>query len=771
MAARVLRYGLQNAVCLSALLLLPGTALAQGAPLPEIEVITTSPVPGGGIERDRIPSNAAVLGPADFDTARSSSLPEALLLNIPSVYINDASGNFFQPDVQYRGFLASPVLGTPQGLAVYQNGVRVNESFGDTVNWDFIPAQAINRLTLVPSNPVYGLNALGGALSIEMKNGFNYHGGEIEVKSGSFGRRGVAVQTGGRQGNVAGYVAADALNDNGWRDRSPSSLRRLYADLGVRDERVEFNVNFSGASNMFGATAPAPIELLQRRWSSVYTTPQTTQHELAFLTAAGSYKATDTLTVKSNVYYRGFRQRHTDGNTSDVLPCDPAVSPGFLCFGEPDIPLLGTTGPVPDFLGGATPGSLDRTSTVARSYGGSLQANSSGRVFDRNNNVVVGMSVDRGNVLFAATSELGTISPDLFVTGTGVIISQPSGDVAPVKLRTTNTYTGLYATDTLDLTPEWSVTAGGRFNIAQIRLDDQLGTALNGSHEFMRLNPVIGTTYKIAPNMTVYAGYSEANRAPTPAELGCADPIRPCLLNNFLASDPPLKQVVSRTVEAGIRGNFNLGAENGKLVWNVGAFRAENSDDILTVPSAIMGRGFFQNAGTTLRQGIEASAAYTSSRWNARVSYSVVDATFQDTITLASPNNLLAVGGLITIEPGNHLPAIPKHRLKASADYLITPEWKVGFDAIVAGGQYLVGDESNLNPMLPGYFLVNFNTTYKLSKNVELFGLVQNLFNRRYYTYGAFFDTGAIPFLSLTDPRTVSPGAPLAAYAGLRARF
>lgn len=765
-----MRRGLRPAVC-AGVLLFPGWAVAQGTALPEIEVITTSPLTGGGVERDRVPSNTATLGPADFDHAKSSSVPESLLLNIPSVYINDASGNFFQPDVQYRGFLTSPVLGTPQGLAVYQNGVRINESFGDTVNWDFIPEHAINRLTLVPSNPVYGLNALGGALSIEMKNGFNYRGGDIEVRGGSFGRRGITMQAGGQQGNVAGYVAADALNDNGWRDRSPSQLRRLYTDLGVRDERVEFNVNFTGASNTFGATAPAPIELLQRRWSSVYTTPQTTQHELAFLTATGSYKATDTLTFKSNVYYRAFRQRHVDGNTSDVLPCDPAVSPGFLCFGEADNPLLSTSGPVPDILNGATPGSLDRTSTTAQSYGGSLQANSTGRLFDRNNNLVVGMSVDRGNVLFSATSELGRISPDLFVTGTGVIISQPAGDVAPVKLRTTNTYTGFYATDTLDLTPEWSVTAGGRFNIAQIRLDDLLGTALNGSHEFSRFNPVIGTTYKITPNTTAYAGYSEANRAPTPAELGCADPIRPCLLDNFLASDPPLNQVVSRTVEAGLRGNFDLGAENGKLVWNVGAFRAENSDDILTVPSAITGRGFFQNAGTTRRQGLEASAAYSSSRWNARVSYSLVDATFQDTITLASPNNPLAVGGLITIQPGNHLPGIPRHRLKASADYRITPEWKVGADVIAVSGQYLVGDESNLNPMLPGYCVVNLNTTYKLSTNVELFGLVQNLFNRRYYTSGTFFDTGAIPFLGLTDPRSVSPGTPLAAYAGLRAKF
>ncbi len=770
MAARALARRLRHSVC-AGTLLLPGAAFAQGGALPEIEVITTSPLPGGGIDRDKIPSNTAVLGPADFDSAKSSSVPESLLLNIPSVYINDATGNSFQPDVQYRGFVASPVLGTPQGLAVYQNGVRINESFGDTVNWDFIPSNAINRLTLVPSNPVFGLNALGGALSIEMKNGFNYHGGEIEFKGGSFGRRGVSVQAGGQQGNVAGYVAADALNDNGWRDRSPSQVRRLYSDLGVKDDRYEFNVNFTGASNMFGATAPAPIQLLQQRWNSVYTTPQTTANELAFLTATGSYKATDTLTLKSNVYYRGFRQRHVDGNASDVLPCDPAVAPGFLCLDDPGTPLLSAAGPVPDILNGATPGSLDRTFTTAQSYGGSVQATSTGRVFERTNNLVAGMSVDHGNVLFPANSELGVIQPDLFVTGTGVIIQQPSGDIAPVALRTLNTYTGFYLTDTIDLTSAWSVTAGGRFNIAQIQLQDQIGTDLNGSHQFSRFNPVIGTTYKITPNMSAYAGYSEANRAPTPSELGCADPARPCLLDNFLVSDPSLKQVVSRTVEVGFRGNFDLGADQGKLTWNVGAFRAENSDDILTVPSTITGRGFFQNAGTTRRQGLEASAAYNSSRWNARVSYSYVDATFQDAITLGSPNNPLAVNGLINIQPGNHLPAIPQHRIKASADYMVTPEWKVGVDAIVASGQYLIGDESNLNPMLPGYWVVNLNTTYKLSKDVELFGMVQNLFNRHYYTFGTFFDTTAVPFLGLTDPRSVSPAMPLAVYAGLRAKF
>jgi hypothetical protein len=140
--------------------------------------------------------------------------------------LGDQTGNEFQRDLNYRGFVASPVIGTPQGLAVYQNGVRVNEVFGDIVNWDFIPETAINRMTMMPSNPVYGLNALGGALAIDMKNGFTYRGTDAELRGGSFGRRGVTVQTGGQAGNLSAYLTADAINDNGWRDYSPSQLRR-----------------------------------------------------------------------------------------------------------------------------------------------------------------------------------------------------------------------------------------------------------------------------------------------------------------------------------------------------------------------------------------------------------------------------------------------------------------------------------------------------------------------------------------------------------------
>jgi iron complex outermembrane receptor protein len=215
-----------------AALLAPSGALAQsGAParvgtgasveLPTIEVVETSPLAGSSLDRSKVPANVQSLSAADFDHAKTPDLLTAIGQSLPGVSLSDQTGNPFQLDVNYRGFIASPVLGTPQGLAIYQNGVRINEVFGDTVNWDFIPELAINRMTLVPNNPIYGLNALGGALSLEMKNGFNYQGVQGEERVGSFGRLGFSAQAGGQNGNYSGYVTADAINDAGWREHSP----------------------------------------------------------------------------------------------------------------------------------------------------------------------------------------------------------------------------------------------------------------------------------------------------------------------------------------------------------------------------------------------------------------------------------------------------------------------------------------------------------------------------------------------------------------------
>ena len=616
-----------------------------------------------------------------------------------------------------------------------------------------------------------------------MKNGFTYHGVEGEVSGGSYGRIGTSVQAGGQVGNLSGYITADAIDDAGWRDDSPSSLRRVYADLGARGDQTEFHLTFTGASNNFGAAAATPVQMLRPRKLVEHLHHSPNDAEPARVPdrerKLEAERYADLPEVTSNTCNFPAKA-HVDGNGSDA--------PEFGCPGPDSVPPLlsqsrrqfvqlrdddrKTVAVRPVSLGRTSVlGEIDRTWTTTNSFGGSVQAASSAKVFGHDNNFVVGMSLDRGLVQFATTSELGTINANQFplVQGVGIFIDQPSGDVAPVGLGATTLYTGLYTTDTFDVTPRLSVTAGGRFNFAQIALTDELGNdpLLNGSHDYSRFNPQLGATYKLTPNITLYGGYSEANRAPTPLELGCSDPLRPCLIDNSLVGDPALKQVVSHTFEAGLRGRFDVA--RGQLNWTVGAFHALNSDDIINVASSIPGHEFFQNGGDTLRQGIEANATYKVDRWNAYANFTYVDATFRDALTLSSPNNPFAdPNGNIFVVPGNHLTGIPNFRFKLGAEYQITSSWKLGADLNIIGSQYLVGDEANQLPKVPPYWVVNLHTSYKISENVELFGLVRNLFDQHYYVFGTLFETDSFPYLNLTDPRTFVPGIPFAAYVGMR---
>ena len=289
----------------------------------------------GAVELDKIPSNVQTVGASAFDGTKAPDLLQSLDRALPGVSLSSQTGNEFQLDFNYRGFTSPrPVIGTPQGLAVYQNGVRINEVFGDVVNWDFIPQSAINQLTLVPSNPVYGLNATGGALAFEMKNGYTYHAIEGELSGGSYGRAVASVQAGGQTGNLSGYITADAINDAGWRNNSPSSLRRVYADLGARGDQTEFHVTFTGADNNFGAAAATPVQMLSQDWASIYTIPQTTQNQLAFLTASATWKPSDTWTYQAIAYFRNFRQSHVDGNGTNASN-DPRYAPIRHCCAFP----------------------------------------------------------------------------------------------------------------------------------------------------------------------------------------------------------------------------------------------------------------------------------------------------------------------------------------------------------------------------------------------------------------------------------------------------
>ena len=317
-----------------------------------------------------------------------------------------------------------------------------------------------------------------------------------------------------------------------------------------------------------------------------------------------------------------------------------------------------------------------------------MQATNTDKLLGHDNHSDVGGSFDYGVSNFGASAQLGVINSPFSPPGRR-FSREPGNYFGPVSLRTTNAYTGVYAFDTFDVTNALSISGGG-LTRANNPVQDQPGGRSTATPP-MRFNPMIGATYKINSDLTAYAGYSEANRAPTPLELGCADPVHPCIIASFLVSDPALKQVVAQTLEAGLRGQHAFG-EYGKLQWSAGLFRTTLANDILPLQSPANGFGYYANVGTTLRQGTELSAQWSADRWTAYANYTYIDAVYLSTFMEPSPFNPAAnSAGLIPITNGTPIAGIPKNTVKVGVDYNVTDKWKIGGDMVAASGQTIFG--------------------------------------------------------------------------------
>jgi iron complex outermembrane receptor protein len=752
------------------------TSPASGAPpiaLPPVEVIGATPLLGSGVDRDKVPAETHVLTDQDIGRNGYPQALRALNENVPGVTLDAAAGNPFQPNLLYHGFLASPLQGNPQGLAVYLNGARFNQPFGDTVNWDLIPDLAIDRIDVVGSNPVFGLNALGGALSVRMKNGFTHQGGELDLLGGSFAHYQGNLQYGVQSGNVATYVAATGLHEGGWRDLQSSNLGNFYGDLGWRGNRGEVHINVTAAQTRLNGPGTSPVDLLAVAPSAQFTAPNLITNKYTQVNLTGSYDITDTTSLQGLAYYTYLLQKVYNGNVPNLSPCNDGS--GFLCQAPGVFGTDRNGNAIPDFLNGGPYSDLDQQSTNTNGYGASLQVTNRDELFGHHNQLIAGFSFDGAQTLFSSSTQIGGLSlTDRVFAGPGITIDQADGSIAPARVGVSDAYYGLFFTDTFDVTSQLSANLSGRFNLAQIDLNDQLGSALTGNHTYSRFNPAGGLTYKILPGLTVYASYADANRAPTPAELTCSSAASPCSLANFFTGDPNLQQVVSHTIEAGLRSQFQP-FEGATLSSNLAYYRSTLNNDILFVNSPIQGRAFFQNVGTTLRQGVDVSAQLKTGRLLAWVAYSYIAATFQTGFTAASNNNPGAdPNGNIQVQPGNHLPGIPANLGKLGVDYKVTDAWTVGGTGIAASGQYLFGDEANLNLKTQPYFVLNLHTSYQITKNLQFFGLIENAFNTKYYTFGTFSPTSSV-FIAqapgATNPRSYSPAAPIAGTVGIRVTF
>ncbi|HEY2658463.1 MAG TPA: TonB-dependent receptor [Caulobacteraceae bacterium] len=758
-------------------------SVCSGAETAEVEptvvVVGVAPLPGAGAEIEKIPHAVQGLSADELSRSDAPSFTAALGDRLAGVIVANNLDDPFQPDILYRGFAASPVVGTPQGLAVYQNGVRINEAFGDALDWDLIPDLAIHRVTLTANDPVYGLNALGGALVLDMKSGFSAPGGEASLSGGAFGRREAALQFGAHADRWGIYVAARSFNQDGWRAFSPDAVRQAYASASLRQDRVTADISLTLADNHLSGESPAPVQELAVSRRLVFTSPQSNHNQLVFLNAGATWRLAPWLNASGLAYVRDFRQAVVNGNTTDYERCAENSAAGLLCQPNGVTPLIGRSGqPISDIShAGATPiGELDLAQIHSRGEGVVMQFAATTPVAGRANRLVLGAGFDQAPSDFATQAEVGVVDAALRVLDQGLFVVTPEAagfNATPVGLSSVTRALGIYATDSLDLSRQMTLTVSGRYNLQRLGLTDHNGDQLTGGGRYERFNPSVGVTEQLTPGLTAYAQYSETNRAPTASEIECSDPARPCLLPSSLAGDPPnLRQVVAHAFEAGLRGRWpRLG-----VTWRAALFRTDLNDDIYGVATSLSG-GYFRNIGATRRQGAEVGFGYRHGPVSIQLDYSYLDATFRSPLTVPSPANPLAdADGDVAVQPGDRLPGLPRHQFKADLDWSTGASLTLSADLIVQGEQVYGGDPSNLLRPLPGFAVVNLQADWRVSRRASLFAELRNVFDARCATLGVLGDpTGVgapgVPNNGGADPRFQSPAAPISLSGGLRLSF
>lgn len=760
------------------LLIAASAAAAQGAAsVTTIEVYASNPLDRAGGDAQRASANVQTLRGEALQPPGARSLADTVQ-DLGSVFATDATGNPFQPDLFYRGYSLSPLLGLPQGMAVYLDGVRVNEPFGDTVNFDLIPLVALARADLVPgSNPVFGRNTLAGALSLQTKSGFDARGTALEISGGDFGRRGASAEQGLAGDNAALYLAAETHAEDGWREHSRSRATRLFArGSWLPDARTQLDLSLNTADNRLRGNGAAPIELLQAEGrDAVFTHPDETRPRLALATLNASRQLDGGASLSANSYVRRTRTGTFNGDGTEFEACeDPANVDGsgqpLLCEEED-----GGEEVVVDVDGNPVTASADndsatqnRSLTRQLGYGLSLQFQQPLGA----HRLTAGVAADFGDIEFDSSSELGRLSADRGTVGSGVYVGESRVDV-----DARNDSLGLFLSDTWRVNERWELSAAGRWNHTVVELRDQIPDGdLSGKHRFSRFNPMLGASVVVARGWTAFGSLGQSTRAPTPVELTCANPDDPCRLPNGFVDDPPLDEVVTRTAELGLRHR------DARWQGSLALFHAVSRDDILFITDGgLTNAGYFDNVGDTLRQGVELGLGVELGRgWHAGLQFTALVAEFRENFLVNSPNHPQRdaldpdqpAAATRTVEKGDRVPLIPRQQYRATLDWR-GERVEVGLEIVGRGSSRYRGDEANVDTQTLGSFAVaGLDAEWKLLPQLTLFGSVANLFDREFETFGVYGEGDEVLGPDYEDARRfVGAGAPRTFEAGVRVRF
>jgi len=861
------------------------------------------PLPGLLIRKDQIPGNVQSADQKQIEESRALSLSEFMNERMQGVSVNDYAGNPFQMDVNYRGFTASPQAGTPQGLSVFFDGIRVNEPFGDVVNWDLIPLNAIERFDVFPgSNPLFGLNTLGGALSIRTRNGFSAPVIEASVLAGSFGRRQAQLAASTNNGTLAGFIALNYFHEEGWRDDSPSRVRQLFARGDWRGEAGALTASVLAVDNDLIGNGLIPIELFAQRSESVFTSPDESQNKLVQLALSGAYDATEILNVTAQAYYR---KSDRDGLNGDIyegfddfdLEHDSIPNPNQTDFDR----LIARNGANQNSrVGGITAGTgviegtpiglLTPTTLSQKTTGGALQSNWNGT----RHKFMVGAAIDRSHSAYFMEQELALIdaSHAVFLDPNDIagLYYAAAHAIPGNDFHGTETTWSVYLYETWSILSNLHLTLAGRYNKTSVESDLLVRASLEALHElrttrvdleqlvntqtrtlegfdYSSFNPQVGVNYLPIPSLNLYGNLGRGSRVPSVVELGCAFDSTPvdisvgtsvgqaprgllqsgCSLPTTLSGDPFLPQIRSISGEVGARGDLG-----SKWAWDVSLFRTDLKDDI-TFVGVGDNKSYFDTIGKTRRQGLEVGIDGALGPFTVQLGYSYTDATFQSAFYVVSPHNSTAdfdqnsqsqanlpglVGSaslptpdasanngrgtyhMIRVDPGARLPGIPRHNFNARITLHATPRWQVALGVVAHSSSFVRGNENNLHEpagtdqetglyfctsgagcgvdgltqafvrrgrpfttsgQLEGFVVVDFDTSFRITDSLVLFGQVKNLFDQDYFSAGRLGFNPFSPSVSgaigpsgwnynsseWQNTTFIGPGAPRGVWVGL----
>ena len=766
------------------------TANSEDIQTGKINVYSPGPLPSIGIDQKIISGSVQTISPKNLEDQQSINLADYLNNNTQGISFNEVGGNPWQPEIFYRGYSAGSIAGNPQGLSIYVDGVRENQPFSDVVLWDTIPTWALSGTQVVGgSNPIYGLNTLGGAIAMQTKNGKLFNKGRVSQTLGSWDRRSTLVEYGGvlEESNVDYYFGYNHTNEEGWRDYSPSHLNQLFAKVGKDFENSRIEASYTAASNNLIGNGLAPEYLLGGDNAGVNTIPDLTENRYQKLNIAYTEYLSDTTMFAANAYWKQSNRYTLNGDAEIEFDEDNLVLTGATISGKK---ILRYSNDEIEQIEGET----RTTKTKQDAYGINAQLTFTEDLFGYKNHLVTGANFETSLISFVQNEYEGSNILS------GRVIDAKSGTFENNTDLQGRTYTaGLYAVDTLSFNEQWHVTGGLRYNYQEVdnkdRRADQSAGSLTEKQSWARINPTIGVTYAPSDRYQTYASYSESNRAPTSIELGCSNPLIACQLPTQMADDPPLDDVVAKTYEVGARGQLT---EN--LSWNSAIYHAMNHDDLMFInTNALNGLGYFDNVGRTQREGLDIGLngslmnffeSPIANKFTFATSYSYVNATYDSDFQLASDANSsrqisttsysnfddpeagvvakidaldTSVAGIdeddvednyalennfIQVKAGDRLANIPQHRFKFRLNYEHNEDLRFGLTTLAYGKAYMMGNENNKHQgdgETPGYVLLNADMNWTPAKNWLVSLKAINLLDKNYYSGGRLLMNGFNP--------------------------